>query len=80
MRQLVVCMVGGMMDGSHGSCDDDFSSVERCVRKLVVCMVGGMPDGSHGSVMMVFSSVVRGCETVGCLYVWWYDGWFSWFL
>jgi hypothetical protein len=24
VRQLVVCMVGGMMDGSHGSCDDDF--------------------------------------------------------
>jgi hypothetical protein len=29
---------------------------------------------------MVFSSVVRGCETVGCIYGWWYDGWFSWFL
>ncbi len=24
MRQLVVCMVGGMMDGSHGSCDYGF--------------------------------------------------------
>ncbi len=25
-------------------------------------------------------SVVRGCETVGCMYGWWYDGWFSGFL
>ncbi len=50
MRQLVVCMVGGMMDGSHCSCDDGFSSI------------------------------VRGCETVGCMYGWCYDGWFSWFL
>jgi hypothetical protein len=30
VRQLVVCMVGGMMDGSHGSCDDGFSSVVSC--------------------------------------------------
>ncbi len=48
MRQLVVGMVGGVMDGSHGSCDD--------------------------------GSVVRGCETVGCMYGWWCDRWFSWFL
>ncbi len=50
------------------------------MRQLVVCMVGGMMDGYHGSVMMVFSAIVRRCETVGCMYCWWYDGWFSWFL
>jgi hypothetical protein len=54
-----------------------FSSVVRGVSQLVVFMVGGMPEDYHGSVMMVYSSVVRGCETVGCMYGWWYDGWFS---
>ncbi len=48
MRQLVVYLVGGMMDGSHGFCDD--------------------------------GSIVKGCKTAGCMYSWWYDGWFSWFL
>jgi hypothetical protein len=46
---MVVCMVGGMMDGSHGSCDDGFSSVVGGCETVVVCMVGCMLDGSYGS-------------------------------